>query len=83
MDLLRFFESIRIPVLNEFMLLVTEFGGEIAFLVTAIIIFWCFDKRQGYFIMSVGFFGTILSQFMKLWFREFIFMVDLLLQRSL
>lgn len=69
MDILRFFESIRIPVLNEFMLLVTEFGGEIAFLVTAIIIFWCFDKRQGYFIMSVGFFGTILSQFMKLWFR--------------
>ncbi len=69
MGILRFFESIRMPVLNEFMLLVTEFGGEIAFLVTAIVVFWCFDKRHGYFIMSVGFIGTIISQFMKLWFH--------------
>lgn len=69
MEILRFFQSIRIPVLNEFMLFITEFGGEIAFLVTAIIVFWCVDKRQGYFIMTVGFFGTIASQFMKLWFR--------------
>ena len=69
MELLRFFQSIRVPVLNEFMLLITEFGGEIAFLVTAIIFFWCVDKRQGYYIMSVGFLGTITSQFMKLVFR--------------
>lgn len=69
MEILRFFRSIRISGLNEFMLLITEFGGEIAFLVTAIIVFWCVDKRQGYFIMSVGFLGTIISQFMKLWCR--------------
>ena len=69
MEILHFFEKIRLPVLNEFMLLITEFGGEIAFLVTAIIVFWCVDKRHGYFIMSVGFLGTIISQFMKLWFR--------------
>ena len=69
MELLQLFQKIRVPILNEFMLLITEFGGEIAFLVTAIIVFWCFDKRQGYFIMCVGFVGTIVSQFMKLWFR--------------
>ena len=69
MALLQLLQKIRIPVLNEFMLLITEFGGEIAFLVTAIIVFWCFDKRRGYFIMCVGFAGTIISQFMKLWFR--------------
>lgn len=69
MEILRFFQSIRMPVLNEFMLLITELGGEIAFLVTAIVIFWCVDKRQGYYIMSVGFMGTIISQFMKLCFR--------------
>ena len=69
MELLQLFQKIRLPILNEFMLLITEFGGEIAFLVTAIIVFWCFDKRQGYFIMCVGFAGTIVSQFMKLWFR--------------
>lgn len=69
MQLLQMLQNIRVPVLNEFMLLITEFGGEIAFLITAIVVFWCVDKRQGYFIMTVGFLGTIISQFMKLWFR--------------
>ena len=69
MEILQFLQKLRLPVLNEFMLLITEFGGELAFLVTAIVIFWCFDKRQGYFIMCVGFAGTIVSQFLKLWFR--------------
>lgn len=69
MDFLYFLESIRIPGLNEFMLAVTYFGDEIAFLVTALILFWCVDKRQGYYILSVGFVGTLANQFMKLWFR--------------
>lgn len=66
MELLYFFEKIRVPVLNEFMLLITRFGEETAFLVLALIIFWCIDKKKGYFILSVGFVGTIISQFMKL-----------------
>ena len=66
MGLLYFFEKIRIPVLNEFMLLITQFGEETAFLVLALIIFWCVDKRKGYYILAVGFIGTIASQFMKL-----------------
>ena len=69
MQFLYFLESIRIPGLNEFMLGITYFGDEIAFLVTALILFWCVDKRQGYYILSVGFLGTIANQFMKLWFR--------------
>lgn len=69
MELLYLFEKIRVPVLNEFMLLITRFGEETAFLVVALILFWCVDKYKGYFILSVGFVGTITSQFMKLWFR--------------
>lgn len=69
MQFLYFLESIRIPGLNEFMLGITYFGDEIAFLVTALILFWCVDKRQGYYILSVGFIGTLANQFMKLWFR--------------
>ena len=69
MSFLYMLESIRIPVLNEFMLAITYFGDEIAFLVTALIFFWCVDKRQGYYILSVGFLGTIANQFMKLLFR--------------
>ena len=69
MDFLYLLERIRMPGLNEFMLGITYFGDEIAFLVTALIVFWCVDKRKGYYILSVGFIGTIANQFMKLWFR--------------
>ena len=69
MELLYLLEKIRLPGLNEFMLGITYLGDEIAFLAIALILFWCIDKRQGYFILSVGFVGTLLNQFLKLWFR--------------
>ena len=66
MEILYFLQSIRNPILDAIMLAVTKLGEETAFLVLALIIFWCVDKRKGYYIMSVGFVGTITSQFMKL-----------------
>lgn len=69
MEFLYFLESIRIPGLNEFMLLITKLGEETAFLVMALIFFWCVDKKRGYLLMSVGFIGTMANQFMKMWFR--------------
>jgi len=69
MELLCWFEKIRMPWLNELMLAVTRLGEETAFLVVALIVFWCVDKKRGYLLMSVGFIGTIANQFMKLWFR--------------
>ena len=69
MDFLYFLEGIRIPVLNEIMLFVTQLGEETAFLVIAMIIFWCVDKHTGYYILSVGFMGTLSNQFLKLVFR--------------
>ena len=69
MEFLYLLEKIRIPVLNEFMLAITYLGDETAFLVIALILMWCVDKRTGYYVLSVGFMGTIMNQFMKLWFR--------------
>lgn len=69
MEFLYFLERIRVPILNEFMLLITQFGEETAFLVVALVLFWCVDKYKGYYILSVGFIGTVANQFMKLWFR--------------
>lgn len=69
MEILYALEKIRVPILNELMLLITRFGEETAFLVAALIVYWCVDKRKGYYIMAVGFIGTIASQFMKLWYR--------------
>ncbi len=69
MALLELIANIRCPFLDTLMLGITTLGDETAFLVVALIIFWCVDKRQGYYILSVGFLGTILNQFMKLLFR--------------
>lgn len=69
MGILYLLEKIRVPGLNELMLAVTRLGEETAFLVLALIFFWCVDKRRGYFLMAVGFTGTILNQFTKLLFR--------------
>lgn len=69
MEILYMLEKIRVPVLNELMLAITTLGEETAFLALALIFFWCIDKRRGYLLMAVGFAGTILNQFMKLWFR--------------
>ena len=69
MAFLEWLSNLRTPWLDKFMLAITYLGSEIAFLVIALIIFWCTDKRKGYYILSVGFVGTILNQFMKLWFR--------------
>ena len=69
MEVLYFLESIRNPVLNVLMQGITELGGEVVFLAAAIIIFWCVDKKCGYYMMTVGFSGIIVNQFLKLWFR--------------
>ena len=66
MSFLYLLEKIRLPGLNELMLAVTTLGEETAFLVIALIVFWCVDKRKGYYIMSVGFLGTMANQFLKL-----------------
>ena len=69
MEFLYLLEKIRVPRLNELMLAVTELGGEMPFLIIALVVFWCVDKRRGFYVLSVGFLGTLTNQFMKLWFR--------------
>ena len=66
MSLLYWFESIRTPELDAFFSLITHLGSETALLAVAIIVFWCVNKKHGYFLLSVGFFGTIFNQFLKL-----------------
>lgn len=66
MGILYMLEKIRVPGLNELMLAVTTLGEETAFLVLGLIIFWCVDKRKGYYVMTVGFLGTISNQILKL-----------------
>ena len=66
MELLRLFESIRNPVLDALMLGITEFGGATLFIAIGLLMFWCVDKRQGYFLLTVGLAGTFLNQLLKI-----------------
>ena len=66
MELLYWFESIRNPVLDFLMLLLTEFGNELLFIVAGMVMFWCIDKKQGYFLLLTGFFGVYINQFLKI-----------------
>ena len=66
MEFLYFLESIRFPALTEFLSLITRLGEETAFLVAALIIFWCVDKYKGYYTLGVGLVGTLINQFLKI-----------------
>ena len=66
MSLLYFLESIRNPVLDTFFSFITKFGEETVFMVAALIIFWCINKYHGYYILSIGFMGTVVNQFLKI-----------------
>lgn len=66
MEFLYLLEKLRVPGLNEFMLTVTHLGEETAFLVIALIIFWCVDKYQGYYLLGVGLLGNLANQFLKI-----------------
>ena len=66
MEVLYFLESIRNPILDAIMSVLTYLGSEIAFLAFAMGVFWCFDKRRGYYLMTVGYVGVIINQFLKI-----------------
>lgn len=66
MGFLYLLESIRMPWLNELMLAITHLGEETAFLAIALVVFWCVDKYEGYYLLGVGLFGNLANQFLKI-----------------
>ena len=66
MKVLYALESIRTPWLDTVMAAITHLGEETVFMVAALVVFWCVSKRQGYYLLAVGFAGTVLNQFLKL-----------------
>ena len=69
MQLLYWLEAHRAPWLDSVMSVITHLGSETAFIVIAIVVFWCVSKRHGYYLLAVGFVGTLANQFLKLCFR--------------
>ena len=66
MKFLYFLEGIRFPTLDKLMSVITHLGEETAFLVIALIVFWCVNKYHGYYLLGVGLFGNLANQFMKI-----------------
>ena len=66
MQFLYLLEKIRMPGLNELMLAITHLGEETAFLAIALIVFWCVNKYEGYYLLGVGLFGNLANQFLKI-----------------
>ena len=69
MSFLYFLEGLRNPVLDALFSIVTLCGEETIFMAVGLIIFWCFNKNQGYYLLCIGFLGTVLNQFLKMAFR--------------
>ena len=64
MTFLYFLEKIRTPVLDLLFSIVTLFGEETVFMAVGMIVFWCVNKHKGYYLLSVGFVGTVINQFL-------------------
>ena len=66
MNLLYWFESIRTPAVTAVLEKITYCGGELVLLAVGIIVFWCISKPCGYYVLSMGFLGTTINQFVKI-----------------
>ena len=69
MKFLYLLENLRNPVLDEIMLIITAFGEETFFMIVAMVLLWCKDKYDGYYMLFVGFVGTQINQLLKVTFR--------------
>lgn len=69
MRFLHALSELRNPVFDAFFSVITYLGGEVGFLVIAICLLWCFNKKDGYYVLLTCFIGTLINQVLKLLFR--------------
>lgn len=69
MSVLYFIEPLRMPLLDRFFLFVTNIGDEAFILILTLIIFWCLNKKHGYFMVLVIFYGLCANMVLKIMFR--------------
>ena len=69
MELLYFLEKIRTPIGDFFFQLITYFGEDVLFLALALILLWCINKKEAYYILFCGFVASLAGQFMKTLFK--------------
>lgn len=65
MDQLRAIAQLRVPFLTAIMSAVTYLGHEMVFLVAAMLLAWCVNKRYGYRFLAIFMVGSFLQQALK------------------
>ena len=66
MEFLYVLEKLRNPVLDFLFSIITLCGEETVFMAVGMIVFWCVNKYRGYYLLCVGFLGTVINQFLKM-----------------
>ena len=66
MEFLHLLQSLRTPFWNSAMEIITYLGDEAAFLAIALFVYWCTEKRNGYYLLTVGFLGIAVNQCLKI-----------------
>lgn len=69
MEVLYLLEKIRNPILDAIVSVITLLGEETVFMAICMIIFWCVNKWQGYYLLLTGFAGTVINQTLKMTFK--------------
>ena len=70
MTFIRILEGIRNPGLDLFFSFITKLGEEDIFIIISLFIFWCINKKKGFYLLVVGFAGTLANQFLKITFND-------------
>lgn len=65
MDILRNIASVRTPFLDAVMQGITFLGQETVFIIAAMLLLWCWDKKWGYRFLAFYFVGSSLNQILK------------------
>lgn len=66
MEFLYLLEDLRTPFWDRVFSALTFLGGEVVFIALAIVVFWCINKKDGYYLMAAGLGGTVISQTLKI-----------------
>ena len=54
------------PWLAAIFSFITYLGGEAVFFAVGLFLLWCVDKREGFYVLSVSFVGTVVNQTVKI-----------------
>ena len=54
------------PWLASIFSFITYLGGEAVFFALGLFLLWCVDKREGFYVLSVSFIGTVVNQTLKI-----------------